>query len=63
MGKSYKGKTLNKKKIITLIIIAIIIILLTVMGILYENNNEVRKFLDKYVFFKEKQGRGEFLCY
>lgn len=54
MGKSYKGKTLNKKKIITLIIIAIIIILLTVMGILYENNNEVRNFLDKYVFFKEK---------
>ena len=54
MGKSYKGKTLNKKKIITLIIIAIIIILLTVIGILYENNNEVRNFLDKYVFFKEK---------
>lgn len=54
MGKSYKGKTLNKKKIITLIIIMLIIILLTVMGILYENNNEVRNFLDKYVFFKEK---------
>lgn len=54
MGKSYKGKTLNKKKIITLIIIILIIILFTVMGILYENNNEVRNFLDKYVFFKEK---------
>ena len=54
MGKSYKGKTLNKKKIITLIIITVIVILFTVVGILYENNNEVRNFLDKYVFFKEK---------
>lgn len=54
MKKSYKGKTLNKKKIITVIIIILIIILFTVMGILYENNNEVRNFLDKFVFFKEK---------
>lgn len=54
MGKSYKGKTLNKKKIIILIIITLIIILLTIMGFFYENNSKVRNFLDKYVFFKEK---------
>lgn len=54
MKKSYKGKTLNKKKIITLIIVTVMVILLTVIGILYENNNEIRNFLDKYVFLKEK---------
>lgn len=54
MGKSYNGKKLNKKKIMKLIIAIVLIILLTVIGILYENNNEVKMFLDKYVFLKEK---------
>ena len=54
MKKNYEGKNLNKKKIISLIIIILIIVFLTVMGILYENSNGVRNFLDKYVFFKEK---------
>ena len=54
MGKSYEGKTINKKKVISLIIIILIIFLIIIVGILYENNNSVRNFLDKYVFLKEK---------
>lgn len=54
MGKNYTGKNLNKRKIVNLIIIIVVIILITIMGILYENNNNVRNFLDKYVFLKEK---------
>ena len=54
MGKSYEGRTLNKKKIISLIIIILVILFMIVMGIVYEHNNTVRNFLDKYVFLKEK---------
>lgn len=54
MGKSYNGKKINKGKIVKLIIAIVLIVLLTVVGILYENNNEVKTFLDKYVFLKEK---------
>ena len=54
MKKSYEGRTLNKRKVISLIIIFLLILLFTVVGILYENNNSVRNFLDKYVFLKEK---------
>lgn len=54
MGKSYKGRTLNKKKVIKLIITILIIAFMFVMGVLYENNNNIRDFLDKYVFLKEK---------
>ena len=54
MGKSYEGRTLNKKKIISLIIIILVISLIITMGIVYKNNNTFRNFLDKYVFLKEK---------
>lgn len=54
MKKNYGGTSLNKKKIIKLIIVILVIILFVVIGILYENNNEVRDFLDKYIFLKEK---------
>lgn len=54
MKNSYKGRTLNKKKIIKLIIAIIVILFITVIGILYENNNTVRNFFDKYIFLKEK---------
>lgn len=54
MGKSYNGKKLNKKKIIKLIIAIVLLIFIVVIGILYENDNEVKNFLDKYVFLKEK---------
>lgn len=54
MKKTNEGKTLNKKKIIKLIIAIIVIVLLVAIGIVYENNNDVRNFLDKYVFLKEK---------
>lgn len=47
-------KELNKKKIIKLIIAIIIFLILITIGILYENNDDVRNFLDKYIFFKEK---------
>ena len=43
MGKNYNRKKLNKKKIIKLVIAIVVIILFTVLGILYENNNEVRR--------------------
>ena len=54
MGKNYNGKKLNKKKIIKITIVLFLIAFITVIGILYENNNEVKTFLDKYVFLKEK---------
>lgn len=54
MGKSYEGKTLNKKKIISLIIIILVILLMIIMGVIYENNDTFRNFLDKYIFLKEK---------
>lgn len=54
MGKSYNGKNLNRKKIIKLIIAIVLIVLFTVIGILYEKNNDVKDFLDMYVFLKEK---------
>ena len=47
-------KELNKKKIIKLIIVIIIFLILIVIGTLYENNDDVRNFFDKYIFFKEK---------
>lgn len=47
-------KELNKKKIIKLIIVIIIFLILIVIGTLYENNDHVRNFFDKYIFFKEK---------
>lgn len=54
MGKNYNGRKLNKKKFIKLIIAIVLIIFITIIGILYENNNDVKNFLDKYVFLKEK---------
>lgn len=54
MGKKYNGRNLNKKKLVKLIIAIILLILITAIGILYENNNDVKNFLDKYVFLKEK---------
>lgn len=48
------GKKLNKKKIIVSCIIICLLILVVVLGILYENNSNVKVFLDKYAFFKEK---------
>lgn len=47
-------KELNKKKIIKSIIVIIIFLILIVIGTLYENNDDVRNFFDKYIFFKEK---------
>ncbi len=47
-------KELNKKKIIKLIILIIIFLILIAIGTLYENNDGVRNFLDKYIFFKER---------
>lgn len=47
-------KELNKKKIIKLIIVIIIFLILITIGTLYENNDDVRNFFDKYIFFKEK---------
>lgn len=47
-------KELNKKKIIKLIIVIIIFLILITIGTLYENNDHVRNFFDKYIFFKEK---------
>ena len=44
----------NKRKIIWYIIVAVIVVAITVIGILYENNEGARNFLDKYFFFKEK---------
>lgn len=54
MGKSYNGKKIKRGKMFKLIIAIVLIVFLTVIGILYENNNEVKNFLDKYVFLKEK---------
>lgn len=54
MKKNYDRKNLNNRKLFKLIIVTIAIILFIVIGIIYENNNSVRTYLDKYVFLKEK---------
>lgn len=48
------NKKLNKKKIIILCSIIAVLLVLAIIGTLYEKNNNVRNFLDKYIFFKEK---------
>lgn len=45
---------MKNKKIIKLIIFIIVLLILGVVGTLYEKNNAVRLYLDRYVFFKEK---------
>ena len=54
MKKNYGERTLNKKKITYLIIVILIILFVIVMGILYDNNSNLRDFMDKYIFLKEK---------
>lgn len=54
MGKNYNGKKLNKKKVVKLIIAIILIVFMFVIGILYEKDDEIKIFMDKYVFLKEK---------
>lgn len=54
MGKSYKVKNLNKKKVVKLIIAMIFIIFIVIVGVLYEKNIEIKRFMDKYIFLKEK---------
>ena len=44
----------QKKKIIKIIILITLFILLIAIGTLYENNNKVKDFFDKYIFLKEK---------
>jgi len=44
----------QKKKIIKIIILITVFILLIAIGTLYENNNDVKVFFDKYIFLKEK---------
>ena len=44
----------NKRKIITFIVLGVILLLFAVGGTLYENNEQTRNFLDKYIFLKEK---------
>lgn len=48
-------KKLNKSKIIKLIIFVLIIAAIATLTILYRNNENVRNFLDKYIFRKEVQ--------
>ena len=52
--KEPKIKKVNKKKIIIAIIIAIIVIALITITILYINKKEVRTWIDKNIFQKEK---------
>lgn len=44
----------NKKNIIKLIIFIVFIVILGILGTLYEKNESVRGYVDKYVFRKEK---------
>ena len=48
-------KKLNKSKIIKLIIFVLVIAAIATLTILYRNNENVRNFLDKYIFRKEVQ--------
>lgn len=48
-------KKLNKSKIIKLIIFVLVITAIVTLTILYRNNENVRNFLDKYIFRKEVQ--------
>ncbi len=48
-------KKLNKSKIIKLIIFVLVIAAIVTLTILYRNNENVRNFLDKYIFRKEVQ--------
>lgn len=45
---------MNKKKIIIMSVICVAIILFAIIGTFYERNSNVRNFLDKYIFLKEK---------
>lgn len=49
-----KSQKLNRKKIIILIVIVVFLLLFAIVGTLYERNTNVRNFLDKYIFLKEK---------
>ena len=51
-NNSDEEKSLNKKKVIIAVVIAIIIIFTAVIGIVYANNQNVRDFMDTYIFFK-----------
>ena len=48
-------KQLNKSKIIKLIVGILVIAAIATLTILYRNNEDVRNFLDKYIFRKEVQ--------
>ena len=47
-----KNQKSNKKKIIVGAIIILIIVILTAIATLYDRNDRVRRFFDKYVFMK-----------
>lgn len=54
MKMNNQEKKLNKKKIITLSIVVVVLLISAILGTLYEKVDNVRNFLDKYVFLKEK---------
>ena len=47
-------KKVNKKKVIISIIIAIVLIIFITITIIYANNKNVRDWIDKNIFQKEK---------
>ena len=51
-NNSDEEKSLNKKKVIIAVIVAIVIVIAGIIGTLYVVNQNVRDFMDTYVFFK-----------
>ena len=56
-SKKNKGQT-KKRKVIKISVVIVIFIMLIIIATLYEQNDEIRKFFDKYVFMKNVYENG-----
>lgn len=51
-NNSDEPKSLNKKKVLVTVLICLIVLINIVVAIIYNNNQNVRDFMDQYIFFK-----------
>jgi hypothetical protein len=51
-NNSDEPRSLNKKKVIVVIVLAVLLLFSIIIGIIYKNNQNVRDFMDQYLFFK-----------
>lgn len=51
-NNSEEPRSLNKKKVIVVAAIGVLVLIGIIIGIIYKNNQNVRDFMDQYLFFK-----------